>query len=1127
MNSFQKKPIRHQIDEADLHKYSFARLKRKMQPQHKLLKKIFLAVLLIGTIGIFIFSIFLVQVLRNLPDIEDTHSLIFPESTVLLDSTGTVELYSVHGDENRKIVPIDQISTHVIRAILAAEDDGFYSHPGFDVGGIAMAFCHEFVGSVGGLCPPRGGSTITQQLVKNFFLTNERTISRKLREIILSYRMEKRYSKDEILGIYLNGVSFGSNLYGVETASQAFFRKSAIDLTVAEAAVLASLVQRPTYYSPHGEQAFSHVLISEERIAEEKFETFDDINNLPGMTWVPGLVGREIELANGKKAYFPGRADGYVLGRMRDLQFITEEEYQQARNDLLAIQFPEFRIQLTAPHFVIWVREQLEERFGADLMEHGGLRVTTSLDMDLQTKAEKAIADHIQKNTEQYQASNAALVTIETKTGHIKALVGSADYWNEDIDGNVNIILKKRLPGSSFKPIAYAAAFLTGKLSPGRVLFDVQTNFGNGWTPKNFDGQFRGPVSVRYALGNSLNIPVIKATIIAGPNAVYDLATKMGISFDFDADFYGAAIALGGAEARPLDMAQAFSVFANNGKKLEPVAILRVEDRFGNLLYEAPAAADLNQEEVQVLDAGIAYQITNILSDQSARGPGWNSRLQLSGRQNLVKTGTADKKVNDEAWPADAWTVGATPQLTTAVWAGNSDGTVLARRASGFDVAAPIWQDFMNAAHADLAAEAFEVPRGISKIQVSRLSGLLPADHTNANLITEDIFSAINAPRETDNSLQMIEIDSVSGKLPTEATPQNAKKQVAVLAMHSYYPDWESWETPVQKWLTENKAGMLEKYGIKADDILSEAPTEYDDVHTKQSNANKPEIRFVSPTDGAQVSSPRTSIELEVSAKNGFGKVIFYWDDRLIKSFEKEESAYVIPVSPNDTGKHKLTAKMTDKLQYSVEESITVEISRDRDDPEVKIVTPRSGQKVSGGADLTIEVEANDRSGAIRKVDFYANNEHLGGVPVELGAFEKSWSVPNQSGEYQIRAVATDYAGNTGEATVSVDVEEREESTDFGISSPQNGASLSCDKSNKITAGVTGVTKSDFERLEIWANLGVKNKVRVAEFRDMSSTGFFETNFKPDTCGEWRLFTKVFLKNNAPRISSSTFVTFE
>ncbi len=1130
MSEFHKKPLRPE-PENNLRKYSFvfAKLNEKYRPpkRRKILKRILLGLVFLMTLAVFAFSIILLNVLKDLPDIEDTRALIFPESTVLLDSSGTVELYSVHGNENRQVMPVEEMSPYIIRAILAAEDDGFYSHPGFDTGGIAKAFCHEFLGSLFGLCPRRGGSTITQQLVKNFFLTNERTLTRKLKELVLAYNMENRYSKDEILGIYLNGISFGSNLHGVETASQAFFRKSAKDVTPAEAAILASLVQRPTTYSPHGERAFSYVLLSDERIQEQGYETFDDINDLEGLTWMPGLVGDEVELANGKTAYFPGRADGYVLNRMIELELITDEEYQQARKDLLNIQFPEFRIQLTAPHFVIWVREQLETRFGADLIERGGLRVITSLDMDLQTLAEEAVEAQMEKNVTEYEASNAALVSLETKTGHVKALVGSADYWNEAIDGNVNIVLKKRLPGSSFKPITYAASFLTGKLSPGRVLFDVETNFGNGWTPQNYDGQFRGPVSVRNALGNSLNIPAVKAAIIAGPGAVYNLATQMGISFDFDSEFYGAAIALGGAEARPLDMAQAFSVFANNGKKVEPVAILRVEDRFGNLLYEAPNQAEIETDEMQVLDPTIAYQVTHVLSDTAARGPGWNTRLQLSGRQNLAKTGTADKKVENIPWPADVWTIGATPQLTTAVWAGNADGTVLARRASGYDTAAPIWHSFMTTAHEELPAENFEVPSGISKIQLSKLSGQLPAENTPASLITEDIVSRINYPAENDSSLQLVEVDSVSGKLPTEFTPEAAKEEVAVLSMHSYFIDWPNWETPVQEWLAENKIEMLQGFGINADEILSEAPTEFDDAHTNRTAENAPDIRFVDPQNGERVSPPRTSIQLDVNAPNGFEKVVFYWNDRILKSFDEEQNGYVIPVSPNQTGRHTLTAKMTDTLKYTSERTIEVEITRDNDEPDVRFLNPRDGDQVSGGTEILLRVEADDRSGAVRIVDFYADDVDLGGIPVELGAFEKRFSVPNDDGELKLRAVATDYAGNTGETTITLEVEAKPESRDFGIFSPRDGANTACNVNTRVTAGVARDMRADLERLEIWANLGRQTKVRVAEFTSASDTGFFEADFKPEVCGEWRIYAKAFLASGSPKVSSSNFVEFE
>lgn len=1018
-------------------------------------------------------------------------------------------------------MPIGEMSRFISLAILASEDDEFYSHPGFDIGGIIKAFCHATIGDFGGICPARGGSTITQQMVKNFFLTNERTIARKTKEIVLANRIERKFSKDQILEIYLNGISFGADLNGVETASQAFFRKSAKDITLAEAAILAALPQSPSRLSPNGERAFSHVLISPEIIAEKNYETFEDIDRLPGMSWMPGLVGREVELANGKKAYFPGRADDYVLKRMVGLGYINEQEYQQARQELLTITFPEYRANITAPHFVMMVKEELETMFGADLVEYGGLKVTTTLDNQLQKLAEEAAKKYIEKNSEQFNAKNAAIISLDTKTGEIRALVGSADYWNQDIDGNVNIILKKRLPGSSFKPITYAAAFAAGKLSPGRILFDVQTNFGNDWIPKNFDGGFRGPVSVRYALGNSLNIPAIKAAIIAGPEKVYELATKMGISFDFPADFYGAAIAIGGAEARPIDMAKAFAIFANNGKNIEPSTILRVEDRFGNLLY----AAEAPKEVEQILDPGIAYQITNMLADPGARGPGWNSHLQMSGRENMVKTGTADKKVKDVAWPSDTWTIGATPQLTTAVWSGNSDGSVLAKNASGFEIAAPIWLEYMNNAHQHLPVEKFAVPPGISRIQVSKLSGLLPAADTDPNLITGDIASSINMPTQTDNSLQFIEIDSVSGKLPTDLTPPDARKKVAVLTIHDYYPDWPNWETPVQAWLVENKVKLLETLGVKEGDVLTEVPTESDNVHTQQSLANAPTVRFDYPGDGDQVASPRTTVDLDISTANGFEKVLLYWDGRLLKVFENEEkNGYVIPVPPDENGRHTIRAQVFDTLQYMAESSVNVEITEDSDKPEVEFTQPRDNTTLAGGAEVLLAVNATDRYGAIKKVEFYIDETRIGADL--FPPFEMKWPGSNENGQHTLRAVATDYTDNTGEASITIQVEQRADSTSFGITDPKNGDTKPCGESITITASVAGETKDNFDRLEIWASYGSQQKNRLAEFSEISATGFFETTTTLQECGEWRFYTKVFLDNGAPRISPSTFVTF-
>lgn len=961
-------------------------------------------------------SVLVLIVLKDLPKIDDVKALIFQESTVLLDSTGQTELYSVHGDQNRKMMPINGISPHMVNAIIAAEDAEFFTHPGFDIGGIAMAFCHEFFGEMKGLCPQRGGSTLTQQIIKNFLLTPERTYTRKFKEIILAYQLERRYSKEQILEIYLNGVSFGSNLYGVETASLAYFNKSSGELTPAEASVLAALPQAPSRYSPFGENAYSSVLIAPEAIAENNLETFEAVDAFADSSWNFGLVGREIELANGKKAYFEGRADGTILKRMRDLGFITPTEFEQAKQDLIKLTFPEYRVSLTAPHFVLWVKEELEGRFGKEMVEHGGLRITTSLDLELQKKAEEIVAAQVAKNGKNYKAENAALVALEPSNALVRAMVGSADYWNDEIDGKVNIIVKKRLPGSSFKPITYAAAFLQGKLSPASVLFDVETDFGNDWVPKNFDGRFSGPVSIRRALGTSLNIPAIKAAVIAGPDNVYKTAESLGVSFDKPSDFYGAAIAIGGAEASPLDMAEAFASFIDTGKKKQASGVLKVEDRFGNLLY----SADQHENDEQAIDAAVAYQVTDMLADADARGSGWNSYLQLDGRKNMVKTGTADKKVKDVAWPSDCWTIGGTPQLLTAVWTGNNDGSVMAKNASGFEIAAPIWKQFMTAAHAGKPAENFTVPSDIKRIQVSKLSGLLPAAGTPSSLITEEVFAPVNTPTKTDESIRFLEIDSVSGKLPNEYTPKETIKRVAILNMRSYYPDLPSWERPVQNWLAGNKGGLLARYGLAEDEILVNLPEGTDDMHTADTARRKPELRFVSPGDGDTVSSPRATVRVDASNPNGFGKIIFSWDGRVLKSYENSAEGYVIPVSEEERGTHTLSAELTDALGYVATAQIRVSVDADDSLPQVRFTDPEDGARIEGGSTYRIRVEASDEGGAVKKVEFYANDRRLGADL--FPPFEHNWRVPAGNESYTLRAVGIDYADNSGETEISVRV---------------------------------------------------------------------------------------------------------
>jgi len=442
-------------------------------------------------VAIVFFTLF--AVILTLPNIDNVRNLVAAQSSLILDRNGEV-LYTIHGDENRKIIPFDQISPYVAQAAMAIEDDEFYEHSGIDIGAILKAVCSELR-----ICSQaRGGSTITQQFVKNAFLSSERSYTRKAKEIILSLQLEGRYEKDEIMEMYLNRIPYGANIYGIEVASQTFFGKPAIELTIAESAVLAAVPKAPTYYSPYGNNIYVQVDLSEEEVFKRDIRTERELVDFISK----GLLGKTYIYTQGEETrniYVKGRVD-FVLERMKELSFITDKEYDLAILESNAIEFRPFREDITAPHFVMYVRQILEEKYGKEALEKGGLRVTTTLDVEMQKAADEAVDARAEHNEANFKATNAALVSVNTDTGEIMAMVGSRDFWNDEISGKVNVTLRSRLPGSSFKPIVYASAFLQG-YAPSTVLYDVSTKFGAWYEPENFDGKFRGPVTMRGALG--------------------------------------------------------------------------------------------------------------------------------------------------------------------------------------------------------------------------------------------------------------------------------------------------------------------------------------------------------------------------------------------------------------------------------------------------------------------------------------------------------------------------------------------------------------------------------------------------------------------------------------------------
>ena len=598
---------------------------------------------------------------QDLPDPAQLETWPVPESSKIFDRNGNL-LYTINNptEGQRTNLSFEEIPLVMKQAIIAAEDRNFYSNPGFDLRGISRAVLGVVTGRYAG-----GGSTITQQLARAVFLTPEFSVERKLREIILAYQINQRYTKEETLALYLNLIAFGNLAYGIEAAANVYFDKPAQELTLAEASMLAGIVQAPSRLNP----------------------------------FVNKEGARERQL--------------YVLNQMVENDFISAQE---AANTYATEPVLSQRSQpLLAPHFVFYVRRLLEERYGSEALYTGGLNIVTTLDLDYQRLAERVAREQITKLAA-HDASNAALVALDPKTGEILAMLGSVDYGDQSIDGEVNVTTSLRQPGSAIKPLFYAAAFEKG-WTPATLIWDVPIAIdipgSPVYAPKNYDEKFHGPAPVRAALANSYNIPAVQAVQFVGVNNGVAMARRLGISSFADETYYGPAVVLGGAEVQLLELASAYGVFATNGLYRPPEAILSVTNSDGNVVYEFEPTPG-----VQVLSPQISFLITSILSDNDARIPmfGADSFLKLT-RTAAAKTGTTDDS-------KDNWTLGYTPNLVTGVWVGNSDGRPM-RETSGLSGAAPIWSNFMEEALRDLPVEEFTRPPDIVQVEVCRATGMV------------------------------------------------------------------------------------------------------------------------------------------------------------------------------------------------------------------------------------------------------------------------------------------------------------------------------------------------------------------------------------------------------------------
>lgn len=845
-----------------------------------------------------------------LPSAKDASSLMKVESTVFFDRKGQV-LYTVHGEENREVVPTEEIPKFVKQASVAIEDDGFYSHNGFDIPAIIKAILSEI-----GIGRQRGGSTITQQFVKNALLSNERTYTRKFKEIILATRIEKYYTKDEILTMYLNKIPYGGTAYGVQKASEVFFDKDAKDLGLTEAVILAALPQAPTYYSPFGSNKYS--TLNKEFTAEEvKKRKIKDVGDLDSNEFNLGLIGKYYQLADGTNLYLPGRTDE-VLKKMEDQKYISEE---QKKDTLLEVQnyvFNEYVATIKAPHFVFYVKELLEEKYGKDMVENGGLRVYTTLDYELYETARKALEAQVASNKTRFKANNAASISLNPSTGEILSMVGSANYSDVDIDGSVNMATASRQPGSSFKPIVYAGAFLKGS-GPGTVIYDVPTKLDQD-TPKNYDGTFNGPTSMRTALGQSRNIPAIKAYYLAGEqDAVISLSENMGITTLDRRRDYGWPLSLGTGEVKMIELAEAFGVFANGGERVDVNPILRIEDNKGEILEDYTKVIP---KKVKALDPQVAYLINNILSDRSINLGG---ALNLAdGRVSAVKTGTSTKKVGDTSFPSNLWAVGYTPQIVTAVWAGNSNGDEMTLNADGYNAAVPIWNKVMTFALRNSSKVNFAKPEGITSVQISKLSGKLPTSNTPANLITSDIFASFSVPKVADDSFYKMSVDIRNNKKPNAYCPADFVKEVTFYNPKAEIEGRFNWQAEIVGWFNGLSPEQVTGLNL-GENVVIGSPSEGESELCNPAAANKfLDITILDLNDGDSIPTGTFKISTTPEAEAGIEKVEFFFNDELIQTVTSGpfEAEIRVPVGFKEGRSFTVKVKAIDKNGYSKTKSI-------------------------------------------------------------------------------------------------------------------------------------------------------------------------------------------------------------
>ncbi len=823
----------------------------------KFLSNLSTGMLVAVVVGLLVVLLSVVFFATQVPSPEDLVNREIVSSTKIYDRDNQL-LYDIYQNQNRTPIKLVEIPEQVKQATISIEDKDFYQHGGFSIPGIARSIFDIVVyRKIEG-----GGSTLTQQLVKNALLSGERTLPRKIKEFILAIQVERVYSKDQILEMYLNEIPYGGTAYGIEAAANLYFGKRAKDLSLAQAALLAGLPQQPSVYSPYG----THPELAKTRQKE-------------------------------------------VLRRMVEDRYITSDQAKAAEVENMEYRTAQNEVGFKAPHFVLYIKQKLIEQFGDRLVEQGGLKVITTLDYKLQEQAEKIVKDEVEK-LKSAQVGNGAAIVLDPKTGQILAMVGSKNYFAEDYDGNVNVTLSLRQPGSATKPINYAKAMEKG-YTANFTLMDVRTVFPGGdrpaYIPVNYDGQYRGPVQVRYALGSSFNIPAVKMLAITGVKDVMDLGFRMGLTSweptEENVNSVGLSLTLGGREVRLLDLTSAFGVFANKGHRVEPNGILKVSDARGKTLYEYK-----DSDGTKVLDEGIAFVISDILADNGARTAafGSNSVLNIPGKTVAVKTGTTDQK-------RDNWAIGYTPSRVVGVWVGNNDNSPMSPViASGVTGASPIWNKIMIAALSGKSNEPFEKPGNVNQTDVD---GLISGRTRGGSPTRREYFVSGTEPKNESTSYQKLKVCKQNPHRLSGDGEDGDDKDVIVLKEDDP-TGANSWQKGIDEWVLTSSD--LRFVGI------SKGCSGIPGFSTGGGGGGI--IQIVNVADGANV--PRVfDVLASTNSPAGVKKITWSIDGAVKSTQTSQPFALHVEFTPGDKGSHTITATLEDNSGGSFSTSIRVTVA--------------------------------------------------------------------------------------------------------------------------------------------------------------------------------------------------------